>query len=314
MNRYLSIVLLLLVLVPGATACRKKEGRPGTAPKLQVVTTLYPLYDFARTVGGDRVEVRLLLPPGVEPHNFEPKPEDAARLARADLFVYTNPQMEPWAGALLKGKDNPRLEVVEAGAGAALIPAGTAQPHGGDDHHDDKQYDPHIWLDIANAQIMVANIRDGLTRTDPAGSAYYRENSAAYQQRLADLDLQFRQGLSACRQRIFLHGGHYAFGYLAQRYNLQYVSAYPLSPNAEPSPRKVMELVDLMRKNSLHAIFYEELLSPRMAETIAGEAGASLLKLHGIHNVSREDLTANASYLSLMEANLANLRKGLECR
>jgi len=151
-------------------------------------------------------------------------------------------------------------------------------------------------------------------RKDPAGAAVYRTHAEAYLSRLAELDRRFREGLSGCGQRLFLHGGHYAFGYLAKRYGLRYVSAYPLSANAEPTPRRLMELVDLMRRNSLHYIFYEELLSPRVAQTIARETGADLLQLYVIENVSREELAAGATYLSLMEENLKNLRIGLQCR
>ncbi|HYS44651.1 MAG TPA: metal ABC transporter substrate-binding protein [Geobacteraceae bacterium] len=307
-------VWLVLLLIPLVTACRKGEGPAVGAKKLQVVTTLFPLYDFARQIGGDRVEVTLLLPPGVEPHDFEPRPEDVVRLARADLFVYTNQYMEPWAARILKGVDNKGLVVIDASVGAAFIPV--AQEEEGDEggHSHEGGMNPHIWLSIPNAERMVENIRDGLIRKDPAGSASYQKNAEACRARLAELDKKFREGLSRCSQRLFLHGGHYAFGYLAKQYGLRYVSAYPLSANAEPTPRKLMALVDLMRKNSLNTIFYEELLSPRVAETIARETGATLLKLNVVENVTREELAAGATYLSLMEENLKNLRTGLQCR
>jgi zinc transport system substrate-binding protein len=313
----LSACLLLIVILLGS-ACRKGNEPGPETKKLQVVTTLFPLYDFARVIGGDRVEVSLLLPPGVEPHNFEPRPEDVIRLSKADLFVFTNRYMEPWAAAMLKGVDNRLLVVVDASAGALFIPVVETDEHespgeaGG--HHHEGVMDPHIWLSIPNAERMVENIRDGLTRKDPAGGDYYRKNAADYRMRLEKLDLTFREGLAGCRQHLFLHGGHNAFGYLAKQYGLNYLSAYAVSANAEPTPRQLMALVDQMKKNSLHAIFYEELLSPRVAEMIARETGATLLKLHGIHNVSREDLAAGASYLSLMEENLRNLRTGLQCR
>jgi zinc transport system substrate-binding protein len=315
MRRARVFAWLLLLLIPFVTACRKGEGPAHGAKKLQVVTTLFPLYDFARVVGGDRVEVRLLLPPGVEPHNFEPRPEDVVRLTRADLFVYTNRYMEPWAAQMLKGVENKGLMVVDASDGVVFI-AVADEEHGEEEHghHHEGGMDPHVWMSIPNAEKMVENIRDGLARKDPAGSDYYRKNAADYRARLEDLDRRFREGLSGCGQRLFLHGGHYAFGYLAKQYGLSYVSAYAVSANAEPTPRKLMALVDLMKKNALHAIFYEELLSPRVAETIARETGATLLKLHGVHNVTREELAAGAGYLSLMEENLKNLRIGLQCR
>jgi zinc transport system substrate-binding protein len=300
-------ILLLLIIPLLSAGCRKNEGGAVGERKLRVVTTLFPIYDFARNVGGDRVEVKLLLPPGVEPHNFEPKPEDMAQLSRADLFIYTNPAMEPWAAGMLKGLDK-RLAVVDAGEGVKMLPA-PGHDHDGHDH----ATDPHIWLNPANARKMVENIRDGLIRADAAGAETYRKNGAAYLAKLEALDRAFREGLATCRQRTFLHGGHYAFGYLADAYGLKYVSAYALSPNAEPTPHRIMELVELMRKNHLDTIFYEELISPRMAETVAGETGATLVKLHGIHNITREELGSGASYLSLMEGNLRNLRRGLQC-
>jgi zinc transport system substrate-binding protein len=209
--------------------------------------------------------------------------------------------------------------VVDASAGVSFIPAAGEDGHdehgpGAHGHHHGEGMDPHIWLSIPNAEKMVDNVTEALARKDPAGSASYRNNAAAYRARLAELDNKFREGLAGCGRRIFLHGGHYAFGYLAQQYGLTYVSAYAVSADAEPTPRKLMERVNLMRKNDLRYVFYEELLSPRVAETIARETGANLLKLHGIHNVSREDLAGGATYISLMEQNLKNLRTGLQCR
>lgn len=315
-----TFAILLVVLIPLLAACRKTEEPAGGAKKLQVVTTLFPLYDFTRIIGGDRVEVRLLLPPGVEPHNFEPRPEDVVRLTKADFFIYTNKYMEPWAAGILKGVENKGLVVVDASAGVTLIPAMEEEERGGhgeeeEGHHHEDGMDPHIWLSIPNAMRMVENIRDALARKDPAGSDYYRKNAEAYRKRLAGLDKRFREELSRCKGRLFLHGGHYAFGYLAKEYGLRYRSAYAgFSADAEPTPRKLVELIELMKRNSLHHIFYEEILSPRVADTIARETGATLLRLHGVHNVSREDLAAGAGYVSLMEENLKNLRTGLQCR
>jgi zinc transport system substrate-binding protein len=306
------MLCLLLVLCLGA--CRDR-GKEATGPhRLRVVATLFPVYDFARVVGGDKAEVTLLLPPGVEPHNYEPKPEEAAGIVRADLFVYTDRYMEPWAAHLLKGLDGARMPVaVEAGAGVQYLPDVEEGEAETGHHHDHGGMDPHIWLDPENARLMVGAIAAAMARKDPANAAYYRANAARYEAELTRLDERFRAGLAACRQRAFLHGGHYAFAYLARRYGLTYRSAYAISANAEPTPQRIVALVRQVRSLGLKYIFYEELLSPAMAETIAHETGTALLKLHGIHNVSKADLERGASYLSLMEENLKNLRIGLEC-
>jgi zinc transport system substrate-binding protein len=161
---------------------------------------------------------------------------------------------------------------------------------------------------------MVENIARGLAKRDPVNSSFYTRNSLAYQARLDQLDGEFRDGLAVCRTRMFLHGGHFAFAYLADRYGLTYLSAYPVTAETEPTPQKIMELITLMRKNSLTYIFYEELITPRTAKVIADETGATLLMLHGIHNVSREELSGGATFISLMQRNLETLRKGLQCR
>jgi len=307
------IAILVLTALAG---CRQKSS-PADPGRLQVVTTLFPLYDFVRNVGGDSVAVTLLLPPGVEPHNFEPRPEDVLKVARADVFIFTGMSMEPWAEKLVDGvAKSGRPLKVEAGAGARyLAAAGGAD----DDHHRHEgghggTRDPHIWLDIGNAMLMVDNIAGALAKSAPAKRDLFLANAAAYNRQLAALEGRFRTELAACKGREFIHGGHYAFAYLADSYQLNYISAFGVSAESEPSPRKLVELVKAVRRHKLDYIFYEELLSPRIAQTIAAETGVQLLKLHGIHNLTKAELDGGASYLSLMEQNLANLGKGLACR
>ncbi|HEY6837910.1 MAG TPA: metal ABC transporter substrate-binding protein [Geobacteraceae bacterium] len=314
MIQHVGHAVMMLILALALTACNDRKEAADNK-KLRVVATIFPVYDFARIVAGDRAEVQLLLPPGVEPHNYEPKPEEAVRISRADLFVYTDSYMEPWAGSLLRGiaaKDGPL--VVEAGHGAELLPAADhGDEHGAGDHEKHGAMDPHIWLDPANARLMIANIASAFAQRDPANAATYKANAARYDADLAALDERFRNGLSSCRQRTFLHGGHFAFAYLAKRYGLAYRSAYGVSAEAEPTPRQLVGLVREMRERHLRYIFSEELLSPAVAETIARETGATVLKLNGIHNVGKADLDKGVSYLSLMEENLKSLRTGLEC-
>jgi zinc transport system substrate-binding protein len=313
--RLLSALTILLLLSFLSVGCDSQN--PGHKDKISVITTIFPLYDFARNVGKEKVEVILLLPPGMEPHHFEPKPGDIVRINRADLFVYTNRYMEPWAADITGSIDTKKTLIVDAGRGVRLLKAGgpaEGAAHGGSHRHGEGGTDPHIWLDFGNAQIMVRNIMEGLIAKDPANRQYYTANAASYNKRLADLDRQYREGLSHCARKMFLHGGHYAFGYLADRYGLKYESAYALSADAEPTPARITALVRQMRENGLKYIFTEELLEPRVAETIARETGAGILKLHAAHNISREELAQGATFLSLMEQNLKNLRTGLECR
>ncbi|MDD2541083.1 MAG: zinc ABC transporter substrate-binding protein [Desulfuromonadaceae bacterium] len=301
----------------------KKAGEQQTG-HLQVVTTLFPLYDFARTIGGDKAQVTMLLPPGVEPHTFEPRPEDMIRISRANLFIYTNKYMEPWVDKIITGIDNKSLRVVNAGERVKYRPGGTDGTHehvhgqmggGNDNHeHDAKGMDPHIWLDFTNAALMVDTILDGFIAADPANGDFYRQNAETLKKRLAALDDKYRKTLASCSTRLILHGGHYTFGYLAHRYGLEYHALSGISSDSEPSAERMASLVREIRSSGAKYLFAEELLSPRLTETLAQEAGVGVLMLHGAHNLSRDDMSRNVTFFDLMDRNLKQLQKGLQCR
>ena len=314
-------MVMLLVAVTSLfffSACQKQDERKTGPTKLKVVATLFPLYDFAREVSGGRADVTLLLPPGVEPHSFEPKPGDVMRLEASDLFIYTGKYMEPWAERMVHALDRSKVLVVDASAGIAI--EGRAHKRGpaggktaGHIHEGPGDADPHIWLDLANAQTMVDTILAGFVTRDPANRETYERNAKRYKARLAELDVRFRSGLEPCKKRVLVHGGHFAFNYLARRYQLQYLAAYSGSPDAEPTARRLIEMKELLARQNVHYIFYEELITPRVAEIIAKETGAQLLKLNGAHNVTKEELIRGTTFLELMEENLRNLKVGLEC-
>ncbi|WP_026368185.1 metal ABC transporter solute-binding protein, Zn/Mn family [Aminiphilus circumscriptus] len=337
----------LLALVAGTAF--SSGAVAAEAAKLKVTATIFPLYDFARQVGGDRVEVSLLLPPGVEAHTYAPRPGDMIRLGNAEIFLYTGELMEPWAENLVKGVDSPALLVVDTSRGielaeedehdehvhfgeaessghAAASPEehhghdqkASADAHAGgasDHHHLHHGKDPHIWLDPVLARIMVRTIAEAFAAKDPAGAESYRNNAESYAKELAALDREITEGLSACERRTIIYGGHFAFGYFARRYGLEHVSPYPsFAPDAEPSPRAVAELVETMKRTGASVIYHEELIDPKVARAIASETGARLLLLHGAHNLSREEREQGLTYLQIMRDNLARLREGLACR
>lgn len=329
MKRLFGLLLLISCLSLNACQDTKQASAPVTAQKLQIVTTLFPLFDFARSIGGDKVEVTLLLPPGVEAHAFEPRPEDAMKTTKAGLFIYTNKYMEPWAEKFVSGLGASGLIVVDASKGVALQPAVAHKYHdkarqhghnhaeqGKQNHHHDHGHavDPHIWLDLDNARIMVDTIAQAMTTKDPANSDVYTANAAALKQKLTQLDADYKSGLASCKNRTLLHGGHYAFGYLAKRYNFQYESAVSVNADAEPTPARMIELIKQVKKSGVHYIFSEEMVSPRLTEAIAREAGVKVLSLHNLHNISKEDLHLGTDYISLMRKNLINLKIGMECR
>lgn len=280
------------------TACNQS---PPAAAKPLAVTSFYPLYEFTRLVAGEHAEVVSLVPPGVEPHDWEPSPQDLKRLRRARVFVYNGAGLEPWVGTLLRDGAMKDAVVVRASEGLPLIvPAGGAP-------------DPHVWLDPALAQSMVREIRDGLTKTDPAHGAAYTDNAKTLLQRLQSLDDAFARGLKDCARREVVVS-HSAFAYLGQRYGLTVVPVMGLAPESEPSPAQLAAIVKFARQKKVKYIFLEPLVSPKLAETLAREVGARTLVLNPIEGITPEEQAAGKGYLALMEENLKNLRTALECR
>lgn len=285
-----AIVAALLLL----TAC---QNPPASARPLAVVT-VYPLGELARHVAGDRAEVIALVPPGVEPHDWEPSPRDASLVQRAAVLVHTGTVLDAWVARLLAGLPS-GVRVIDTSSGLALLPQGPGS-------------DPHTWLDPTLARAQAQAIAAGLAQADPAGRAGYEERAAAFATRLDALDAAFAAGLATCahRELVTTHG---AFGYLARRYRLTQVSIMGRAPEAEPSPADLAAIVQTGRRLHVTHVFVEPLVSPRLAETVAREIGATTLPLDPIEGVSRERSTAGTGYLELMEANLASLRAGLGC-
>ena len=317
-------IVFLFICLTLVCACNKKDVPASSSinKKMIVVTTLFPLYDFARTIGGDKVSATLLLPPGMEAHSFEPKPDDAIRVTNADMFIFTNEYMEPWAVNFVKGLNTGNIALVDSSKGITFLKSGVEEepenthesPDGKEHHHHAGGMDPHIWLDFANAQTMIDNIASAMSAKDPSNKNYYIDNANTYKLELKKLDTEYKAGLSSCRKRAFLHGGHYAFGYLAHRYGLQYESASAVNADSEPSASKLVALIKQVKAIGLEHVFTEELLSPRVAEMIAKETSASILLLHGAHNISKDDFEKGATFISLMKKNLVNLQTGLQCR
>lgn len=308
MNAIKSIIIIALLVF--AAGCVMEET--ARSDRMSIVTTLYPLYEFSKAVGGDKVDVLLLLPPGTEPHTYEPKPSDIIKMANADIFVYIGEEMEPWAEDILKGVDNPGLIVIDSIQNIGMIGHREEMHEHEEEEPEHGEHDPHIWLDFENDNKIIAAITNALALKDPKDAEFYSNNAAVYIARLNALDNKFREGLSDCRHDTFITGGHSAFSYLAERYGLEQISVFGLSPDAEPSPKKIVEIIEIADDKALSYIFFEELVNPKTAEVIAEEIGAQTLVLNPAGSLTKEQMQEE-TFISVMEKNLESLRIGLEC-
>lgn len=316
-RRLLGILLLTVALA----ACSRASTPPA---KPLVVATFYPPYEFSRQVAADRAEVVSLVPAGAEPHDWEPSPQDVIQLQKAKLFIYNGAGFEPWVDRLLA--DVRRKGVVAVNT-TERIPLVGADLPGHDDKHTKEQkpgtpaeeqpkgkaaLDPHVWLDPVLAQTQVEAIRAAFERIDPANAAMYAANARAYEERLAALHEAFQSGLRQCARRDVVTS-HAAFGYLARRYGLVTVPVMGLAPESEPSPAQMAAIVRFARRQKVKYIFFETLVNPKLAEMLAREVGAQTLVLNPIEGLTKEEQASGKSYVTLMEANLRNLRTALEC-
>ena len=303
--------LCLLILVSFFLACQTVEDDGQSDGKLKVVATIFPIYDFARNIGGDRVNVTMLLPPATDAHNYELKPEDIVKVSKADIFLFTNFEMEQWAYKIIKAAgEKTNVLPVETGSGTVLLPLNDVEDH----EKDASRFDPHIWLDLDNAQKMVDNIARAFIKKDSRHSDYYLKNAREYKLKLIALDQRYHTELAKCQTKTILHAGHWAFAYLAHKYNLIYIAAYNASADVEPSPQNIFALVEKIKEQNVPYIYYEDIVAPRLAQTIAQETGTGLLKLCNGHDISKKDMKNGLSFISLMEDNLTTLKKGMQCR
>ncbi len=302
------LILLCLVLI---FSCQQTKDPGRNDKKLNVIATIFPVYDFARHIGGDKITLAMLLPPGTDAHHYELKPDDIIKVTNADVFLFTNFELEQWAYKIIGASDkNTRLQAVETGNGAMMLRLNKEE----DDHEAHPAgFDPHIWLDMDNAQKMVDNITSAFIKKDPRNSDYYLKNAGDYKRQLADMDQKYRTTLAACKTRTVLHAGHWAFAYLTSRYHLKYIAAYNVFADAEPAPQKIFALIDQIKNENVSHVYYEDMMNPRLAKTIARETGTGLLKLNNGHDVTRTDLEKGETFLALMEKNLVNFQKGLQC-
>jgi zinc transport system substrate-binding protein len=304
------ISLFFLLLLSFLLSCQPAKESSSEDQKLRVIATIFPIYDFARNIGGDKTKVTMLLPPATDAHHYELKPEDIVKVSKTEIFLFTNFEMEQWAYKIINAAaENTNILAVESGNGALLLPLDEEE----EKNHVSK-FDPHIWLDFDNAQKMVDNIATAFIKKDQRHSDYYLKNAHDYKLKLIALDKKYRKELTKCSTRVVLDAGHRAFCYLAQKYNLKYMAAYNISADAEPSPQKILTLIRQVKAMKIPYIYYEGLIVPNLAQMIVRETGAGLLKLNNGHNITSEDIKKGKSFISLMEENLINLKKGMQCR
>lgn len=333
MKKNIAFIVLLIIIFTAITAIIiniKNPKRKNNGDKIEVVATLFPQYDFVKQVGGDKVNVTLLLPPGSESHTYEPTPQDMILINESNLFIYTGEEMEPWADNLISGMKKD-INVLDLSKTVKLINVEEfEEEHEHEEHSDEEEhehehnhsheedghhhaYDPHIWLNPQYAIKMVKSIEHELCEIDPENADYYKNNAQNYINQISDLDKEFEETVNNSSNPKIAFGGAFAYAYFVERYNLDFISAYETcGESAEPSTVQVKEVIDYINKNKIPVIFYKEYTTGNIAKTISEATGAEMLVFNTVHNVSKDEMQNGATYVSIMRENLENLKQALD--
>jgi zinc transport system substrate-binding protein len=274
-------VILILVMAAAISACGSASSDRST-DKTSVVAAFYPLAYAAEQIGGDAVEVTNITPPGAEPHDVELSVRDVERVRSADVVLYLDGGFQPALERAVDGADGETVDLLQS--------------------VEVREKDPHVWLDPLRYQQIADKIGDVLDRP-----------SRSFVRRLARLHADFHRGLRRCERREIVTS-HAAFGYLADRYRLEQIAITGLSPESEPTPRALERVIARVRESGATTVFFETLVSPRIAETVAREAGARTAVLNPLEGLTEDELAHGENYFSLMRKNLEALRTALGCR
>ncbi|MEZ5115822.1 MAG: metal ABC transporter substrate-binding protein [Candidatus Nanopelagicales bacterium] len=295
-----STLAALFVVALGLAGCSSAadgpaSGEPSSSADaaagstVSVVAAFYPLEYAAQRVGGDRVTVTGLTPAGAEPHDLELTAQQVAQVADADLVLYL-PGFQPAVDeAVAQQAPDTSLDVTE---GLTLLPG-----------------DPHVWLNPLNMAAIGESVAERLSTLDATGAGAFADGAASLSADMTALDQEWAQGTATCENRDLVVS-HEAFGYLADRYDLTQVGISGISPEAEPSPQQVAEIARFVRDNGVTTVYFETLVDPQVAQTVADEAGATTAVLDPLEGLAPG---SDQDYLSVMRTNLDTVRTGQRC-
>lgn len=294
------ILFTLIISVLFFTACNANNGPVSNG--IKVYTSFYTLYDFASKIGGDHAQVINMIPPGGEPHHWEPTASDIMNLEEADVFIYNGLSLEHWVDNVINTIENETLIILEASQDIDIIESDHGHSHGG--------MDPHIWLDPIRAETMLENIKDALVQADPDNGEYFEDNFRKYAEELDILDEEYRENLTSISNRDLVVS-HEAFTYLSDAYDLHQVGIEGLIPDSEPNPSRMAEIIDYINKKNIKTIFFEDINNTKVVDSISKETGVEIEVLYTLEYLTDEQASNGDDYFSVMRQNLDSLINGL---
>ncbi|ABS21839.1 metal ABC transporter substrate-binding protein [Bacillus cytotoxicus] len=313
MNKRLTLFSFLLVFALIFAGCSTKNNSVAKkGDKLSVYTTIFPLADFTKKIGGDYVNVETIYPPGADSHTYEPSQKQTVQIAKADLFVYNGAGLEPFAEKMEKTLKQENVQTVNASQGIDLHASSEDEHHEQESdhkehgHHHDQ--DPHVWLDPILAMKQAEKIKDALVKLQPEHKKEFEKNFAALQTKFTDLDDHFKSVVTNAKTKEILVS-HAAYGYWEHRYGLKQIPIAGISSSEEPSQKELAAITKTAKEHGLKYILFETFSTPKVAEVIQKETGTKILRLNHLATISEDDVKKNKDYFTLMEENVNVLKE-----
>ncbi|MDR1136773.1 MAG: metal ABC transporter substrate-binding protein [Synergistaceae bacterium] len=313
MKKLFPVLLCVLLASAAFFFCEEASSED---KKPSVVTTIFPQYDFARAIAGDKAELTMLLRPGTESHSYDPTPQDILKIQNCDVFIYGGGESDEWVDGVLESMDTSKMRIISLMDCVDTVEEEIVegmQEEEEEEHEHEEEYDEHVWTSPANAKKIARKISDTLIEVDPANAGSYENNAEAYLEHLDRLDAAFRNVLKDSARKTLIFGDRFPFRYFADAYGLKYFAAFPgCSTETEASAATIAFLIDKVKAEQIPVVFHIELSNEKIADTICEATGAKKLLLHASHNITRDDFQNGLTYLDIMTANVEALKEALK--
>ena len=302
-------VIILFCCLFSLTGCIYKKS----SEKLSIVATNFPCYDFARSIIKDSksVNLKMLLKPGVESHDFEPTPQDIIDIKNSDIFIYVGGESDEWLEDILDDVDKKKTKVIKL---LDLVDVSFEEYVEGmeEEYDDEKEYDEHVWTSLINTIKIIDKLKDEIIKIDSSNKIEYEKRASEYIDRLYKIDAEIRDIIDKSKRKEIIFGDRFPLLYFVKEYGLTYYAAFPgCSSETEASAKTISFLIDKVKDDKIPVVFHIELSSSKIAKTIANETGAKVLEFNSAHNISQEDFDDGKTYLDIMEDNVRALKIAL---
>lgn len=314
MNRKILVSVLILLLFLTGCSQPSESSLNEDNGKINVVSTIFPGYDFAREIAGEEANLTMLLPPGSESHSFEPTPQDIIKIQNCDLFIYVGGESDTWVKGILESMDTSNMKIISMIDLVEVVEEETKEGMEAESDHEEEEseYDEHVWTSPVNAIRIVNAVSDALCTIDEEHGEIYEKNMDAYVKELEDLDQSFRNVMQDAKRDTLIFGDRFPFRYFVDEYGLDYYAAFPgCSTETEASAQTVAFLIDKVREEEIPVVFHIEFSNEKMADVICESTEAKKLLLHSCHNLTKNEFESGVSYLDLMKQNVEHLREAV---